>query len=155
MATVRKYLKDDSAVEDVVQNAMLSAFRHRAAFEGRSRRTTWLYRIAANAALMHLRSLRRKSALSLADAVDAHEVDIPVERSPEHEVAEREALAQCAQQMTQLGRRYHKVVALRAQGFTDDEIAARTRLPSSTIKTRFHRARRQLRRLTKRERPTK
>lgn len=132
---------------------MLSAFRYRDAFQGRSQRNTWLYRIAANAALMHLRSLRRKSALLLTDSVDAHEVDVPVERTPEHEVAEHEALAQCAQQVTQLGRRYHKVVELRAQGFTDNEIATQTRLTPSTVKTRFHRARYQLRRLTKRERP--
>lgn len=154
-ATVRKYLKDDPAVEDVVQNALLSAFTHRNAFQGRSRRTTWLYRIAANAALMHLRSLRRKSALLVADAVDVATVEVVLERSPEQEVAERETLTRTAQQVTQLGRRYRKVVELRAIGFTDDEVADKLRLPPSTVKTRFYRARRQLRYSNERKRPVR
>jgi RNA polymerase sigma-70 factor (ECF subfamily) len=46
--------------EEVVQEAFLQAWRARARFAGQSKASTWLYRITANAALMHLRSRRRR-----------------------------------------------------------------------------------------------
>lgn len=41
--------------EDAVQEALFSAFRHLADFDGRSTFSTWLHRIAVNAALAQLR----------------------------------------------------------------------------------------------------
>lgn len=46
---------DAAAAEDVVQETFLNAFKAIDSFEGRSSLSTWLYRIAANAALMHMR----------------------------------------------------------------------------------------------------
>src|SRR6266508_1266027 len=54
-----KYVKDEDEAADVAQEAMLLAYRHRASFRGDSRFTTWLYRVAATTALMHLRKKRR------------------------------------------------------------------------------------------------
>jgi RNA polymerase sigma-70 factor, ECF subfamily len=51
--------------EDIVQDAFLKAFQHLQRFEERSRFSTWLTRIAVNAALMKLRSLRRVTPVSL------------------------------------------------------------------------------------------
>ena len=58
-AVAMKYLKDEDEAADVAQDAMLNAYRHRASFRGDSRFTTWLYRVAATTALMHLRKKRR------------------------------------------------------------------------------------------------
>lgn len=41
--------------EDAVQEALFSAFRHLADFDGRAAFSTWLYRIAVNAALVQVR----------------------------------------------------------------------------------------------------
>lgn len=51
--------------EDVVQEAFLKAFQHLHRFEERSLFSTWLTRIAVNAALMKLRSLRRATTISI------------------------------------------------------------------------------------------
>lgn len=61
--------------EDVVQEAFLQAFRARERFAGQSQPSTWLYRIAANAALMHLRS-RRRRPLELRGLVGDADVDV-------------------------------------------------------------------------------
>src|SRR6185436_16443152 len=45
-----------SDAEDVMQETFLQAFRGWSAFRGESAPTTWLYRIAVNAALMKVRS---------------------------------------------------------------------------------------------------
>jgi RNA polymerase sigma-70 factor (ECF subfamily) len=51
--------------EDIVQDAFLKAFQHLQRFEERSRFSTWLTRIAVNAALMKLRSSRRVTTISI------------------------------------------------------------------------------------------
>jgi RNA polymerase sigma-70 factor, ECF subfamily len=56
--------------EEVVQEAFLQAWRARARFAGQSKASTWLYRITANAALMHLRS-RRRRPMDLVDDIAA------------------------------------------------------------------------------------
>src|SRR6266542_120255 len=62
-----KYMKDEEKAHDVTQDALLLAYRHRGSFRGDSRLTTWLYRIAATTALMHLRKDRRVPQLQSID----------------------------------------------------------------------------------------
>jgi RNA polymerase sigma-70 factor, ECF subfamily len=52
--------------EDVLQNTFLSALTHLPKFEGRSSLSTWLYRIAANEALMLIR--KKKPEINLDNA---------------------------------------------------------------------------------------
>ena len=67
-----KYVKDEHAAADIAQEALLLAHRHRHSFRGDSRYTTWLYRIAATTALMHLRKAkRRKREVLVAPTADA------------------------------------------------------------------------------------
>src|SRR5512143_2642239 len=58
--------------EDVLQNTFLSALTHLSKFEGRSSLSTWLYRIAANEALMLIR--KKKPEVNM-DDVQAGEND--------------------------------------------------------------------------------
>jgi len=50
--------------EDVVQEAMLAAFRHFDRFQGRADFLTWATRIVINAALQHIRRARTKPTVS-------------------------------------------------------------------------------------------
>ena len=50
--------RDRELAEDAVQEALLNAFRHLAEFDGRAAFSTWLYRIAVNAALVQVRKRR-------------------------------------------------------------------------------------------------
>lgn len=55
----------DADAQDVLQDAFLAAYRGLASFRGTARFSTWLYRIATNAALMHRRARRRRPTESL------------------------------------------------------------------------------------------
>ena len=55
----RAILKDDGEVEDVIQEAYVSAYAHLADFSGRARFSTWLTRIAIHEAFGRLRKRRR------------------------------------------------------------------------------------------------
>src|SRR5271154_4401206 len=50
-----RWLRNREDAEDAVQDAMLSAFRHIAAFDGRARLSTWLMAIVINAVRMQMR----------------------------------------------------------------------------------------------------
>ena len=50
--------------EDALQDTFLQAFRHIHSFEGRSRITTWLTKIAINTALMKVRKRRSRAEVS-------------------------------------------------------------------------------------------
>ena len=85
--------------EDAVQECFLNAFIHLKAFDGRSKFSTWLTRIATNAALMKLRKNRGSREVRMEDPVEApgfHTEDAPADSSlnPEECFAksEREAI---------------------------------------------------------------
>jgi len=54
-ANVARYLRHSGDVEDVVQEVFIRAHRGLASFRGDSAFFSWLYRIATNAALTHLK----------------------------------------------------------------------------------------------------
>ena len=58
-AVVRRVVRNAADVEEVRQDALLAVARGIHTFDGRARFTTWLHRVATNAALMHLRRHRR------------------------------------------------------------------------------------------------
>ena len=94
---------DRATAEDAVQEALFSAFRHLADFDGRAAFSTWLHRIAVNAALMQVRRrphpggawpMHREGAeAELLDAADdsptpyRHAVSAEIRRDVEAELA--------------------------------------------------------------------
>ena len=56
-----------SDADDILQETFFTAFRKLQSFRGRSQFGTWLYRIAVNCALMHLRQKKRRTTESLQD----------------------------------------------------------------------------------------
>src|SRR5215471_8931128 len=65
----RRILRNREDAEDAVQTTFLDALRHLDGFQGRSRFSSWLTRIALNAAFMRLRSARRRTEMSLEEMV--------------------------------------------------------------------------------------
>ena len=67
LATARRLVGTDDDARDVVQEAFIAAFRAIDTFAGTARLSTWLHRIVINAALMRLRSRRRRREESIDD----------------------------------------------------------------------------------------
>ena len=82
-----KYMKDEEKAHDVTQDALLLAYRHRQSFRGDSRFTTWLYRIAATTALMHLRKDRRLPLMTSIDGAPANDDGGPLADEPRDEAS--------------------------------------------------------------------
>jgi RNA polymerase sigma-70 factor, ECF subfamily len=150
-----KYMKDEEKAHDVTQDALLLAYRHRASFRGDSRFTTWLYRIAATTALMHLRKDRRLPLMTSIDAGAANDDGAPAladeprdeASTPEDNWASSEAVAIAGERLAELGDKYGKIFAMRfVEGYSESEIARKLSLNVATVKTRAYRARAHLRR---------
>ncbi len=133
-----------SDAEDIVQDALFSAWRSIASFQGLSFRA-WLFRIATNRALDHLRSRKRRPELPL-DPPDDDDVTWaePVAAGPDltQLVGDREALAAVEAALGSLPAEQRTALLLRdVEGFAYEEIAVITSVEIGTVKSRIHRGR--------------
>jgi RNA polymerase sigma-70 factor (ECF subfamily) len=143
-----KYMKDEERASDVAQDALMLAYRHRHSFRGDSRFTTWLYRIAATTALMHLRKARRGGQLqSLTEEDDEPRFQPGDEHSSPEEISGAgEAVRLAETYLAGMGEKYGEIFALRfVDGYSETEIASRLHLHVATVKTRAYRARNHVR----------
>lgn len=130
--------------EDVVQDALISAWRSMRSFEGANFRA-WLFRIVTNRALDRVRSRKRHPELPL-DPPDDDEVSWaePVASGPDlaDVAASREMVAMVEQALTQVPDEQRASLVLRdVEGFSYEEIAVITGVEVGTVKSRIHRAR--------------
>lgn len=144
--------KGDDA-RDVVQDAFLSAFRAIDRFEGSARLSTWLHRITVNAALMRLRSRRRRPEEPLDDLLPQFEADghRTSPRGPWQPLAtlERAELRTLVRErIDELPESYRTVLLLRdIEELETGKVADLLGVNTGTVKTRLHRARLALRSL--------
>jgi RNA polymerase sigma-70 factor, ECF subfamily len=155
LAVSRRMLGNEEDARDVVQDALLSAFRSIDGFEGTAKISTWLHRIVVNAALMRLRTRRRKPEESLepllpAFTSDGHHVqDVLGWEEPVDQLAEREETrAMVRDAILSLPASYREVLILRDIQELDTQAAARELgITPNAVKIRLHRARQALRTL--------
>jgi len=147
----RHIVQNHEDAEDVAQEVFLSAFRSLARFEGKSRLSTWLYRIAVNESLMKLRQRRRIHEVSV-DQDDLLEPDaVPFEivdwsPNPEQLYSQSELREILAKALQKLSPTYRTVFLLRdVEGLSIDETAAVLELNVPAVQARLFRARLKLR----------
>ena len=140
-------LVGDREAEDLAQVVMLKVSQALPRFRGDSSVSTWIYRIASNAALDELRR-RRTAEQELASSPGSGEDDAsaPQTGALETEVMRDEMSACIRDFIARLPDNYRAVLALSdLEGFTKEEIAAILGLTLDNVKIRLHRAREKLR----------
>lgn len=156
LAVARRYLRGEDDARDVVQEALLSAFRGIASFDADAKLSTWLHRIVVNCALMRLRTRRRRPEEAIDDLLpsfDEHggfahgvvEWDAPATET----LAERRQLRRIVRScIDRLPDSYRALLILRDIEERDTEESAELLgLTVSAVKSRLHRARQALREL--------
>ena len=123
--------------QDALQDAIVAAWRNLDRFRGDSRFSTWLYRITVNAALRIVRK-RRDGPASDGDMFS----DIPVADGSDA-VDNSDVVQQC---LSKVPEPYRAALVLRVWGDCSyQEIADHLDIPVQTVKSRIHRAKRDLR----------
>jgi RNA polymerase sigma-70 factor, ECF subfamily len=138
--------------EDARQETFLKAYRHLDQFEGRSRFTTWISRIAINEGLMNLRKRNDSRRVGLDEIAEtAIEGDAlvklrrPIE-DPEVNFTRRQLRGALNAAIAALRPLYRDVFVLRTvEELSTSETAKALGLTVSTVKTRLRRARIELR----------
>ncbi len=140
---VRPILRDENAVEDVMQHAYVQAWRNLVQFEGRAQFRTWLVRIA-----VHEASRRAGNARKAPPTCDAGEVAAPTASSaPGERAANRELATLLEQAIDALPAIYRHVFVLReVEGLSTRDTAIALDVSEDVVKARLRRAKAQLHR---------
>ncbi|MBN1163183.1 MAG: RNA polymerase sigma factor [Candidatus Krumholzibacteriota bacterium] len=140
-AAARSVLGNRDQVEDTVQEAFIKIYRGLPGFEGRSKLSTWIYRIARNEAL-NARARIRDDTMPIDDFFELG----TIEESPD-EIYRRERSAREMRNLVQgLEAHYREVIELRYLAEKSyNEIAELMDIPVGTVKTYIHRAKLSLR----------
>jgi RNA polymerase sigma-70 factor (ECF subfamily) len=146
-----RLMNEPQEAEDVLQETFISAFRALERFEGRSRLSTWLYRIAYNAALMRLRK-RRVSVVSLDEAREMEDGELMPRQLvdwttlPDDLLLSKEFRGTLNTALASLPESLRSVFVLRdVEGLSTAETAEALGLTETNAKVRLHRARLALR----------
>jgi len=147
-----KMLGREQDAEDVLQNTFLQALQHIEGFEGRSSLSTWLYRIAANEALMMLRKKRPEIDMTDTEPEEEDGSDSMPNQFvdwcclPEDEMLSSEARKQLDKAIQILPETLRIVFLLRdIEGLSIQETSQALNLTETAVKTRLLRARLKLR----------
>jgi RNA polymerase sigma-70 factor (ECF subfamily) len=136
-------LGSDEEAEDVMQEAYLRAYEHLHQFAGRAQFSTWLTRIAVNAAIARRRSSRRIWQGEDETMIAMVETDSP---DPEEQTLTSELRAVLERELGRLQTDYRTVLMMRdIEGLSTAETAAALDISEDLVKTRLHRARTMLR----------
>jgi len=135
---IARIVRDQALAEDVAQITFLKTFRSLGSFDERRRFSSWILRIANNAALD---ALRRRHA----DPVVAAEVAEPAVPPPPDQVEAAQLARAIEAALDTLRPDWRAAVVLRYQeGLSYEEVAEILAIPEGTVKTFVHRARKQL-----------
>lgn len=144
---VASIVGDDDA-EDVCQLVWLKVWLKLDGFRGDAAITSWLYRVATNHAITHLRNRKRRGFL-VTVIPDDEEPRMPApfvdqRPTPDVEFLSRREYAEVCRVSRRLTSMQRSALASTAVGETDLEVAARLGIPLSTVKSRRFRARERL-----------
>jgi RNA polymerase sigma-70 factor (ECF subfamily) len=147
----RQMMRNNEDAEDVVQESFQQAFIHLKSFNGDSRFSTWLSRIAINAALMKLRKKHRKWDVSLDESAETEEsssrLDVEDQGlNPEQLYAQKERQRILSEALKELTPGMRKAIELRELGERSTEETARIMgISAAAVKARVFHGRRKLR----------
>jgi RNA polymerase sigma-70 factor, ECF subfamily len=135
-----------SQAEDVAQIVMLKVSEGLRGFRGEASLSTWIYRVATNAALDRLRARGPEAAQDTRPEDDA-EVPADAQAPSTEATAIRAEMSACIRAFVEaLPENYRTVMVLaEIEGFTNAEIAEILGIGVGAVKIRLHRARAALR----------
>lgn len=128
-----RYVRSEADAKDVTQRTFVKALRALARFRADASFRTWLYRIAINAALNHLRDRRREERRQVAEA------EVPPTAPADLDSGRRSAALRAA--VAALPPRQRMVLELRVyDDLTFREVAALCGVSENAAKVSFHHA---------------
>jgi len=142
-----RMLRDQSDIEDVMQEAFIKAYRALPQFRGESAFYTWLYRIAINTARNWMSSQGRRPSSPNGNQTEEGETFSEIDNltdnnTPESMLASREIAESVNATIQDLPAELRTAIVLREiDGLSYEEIAETMSCPIGTVRSRIFRAR--------------
>ncbi len=150
---ILRMVRDRTTAEDLAQEAFVRAFQAIGSFNPKYKFSSWIFKIANNHTIDHLRK-RRLDTVSIdgsphartsQEAAESAIIVESMDERPDEYVENRELGGRIEEAIGQLRPEYRTAVLLRhVEGYSYDEIAEVMELPLGTVKTYLHRARTEL-----------
>jgi RNA polymerase sigma-70 factor (ECF subfamily) len=133
---------------DLTQEIFIKVYNSLRRYRSEFKFSTWIYKIAHNSAVDHLRRINTREQ-SLISGPEGDHFELPIEStrpSPEQESERKERRIEIEAVVRTLPATYRELVILRhSQDLTYEEIVEVTGLPLGTVKNRLFRAREMMR----------
>jgi RNA polymerase sigma-70 factor (ECF subfamily) len=133
---------------DLTQEIFIKVYNSLERYRAEFKFSTWIYKIAHNAAVDHLRRTATREH-SLMIGPEGDQFDLPIDSgrlSPEQESERRERRVEIETVVRALPANYRELIILRhSQDLSYEEIVEVTGLPLGTVKNRLFRAREMMR----------
>src|SRR2546425_7461887 len=146
-AYVYRMVGDYDSALDLTQEVFIKVYNSLSRYRSEFKFSTWIYKIAHNAAIDHLRrGAAREQPLN--DGLGSERAEVAVERrlSPEQESERNERCSEIELVVQTLPHAYRELIVLRhSNDLSYDEIAEVTGLPLGTVKNRLFRSREAMR----------
>ena len=149
MAHVLKFAPVVEDAEDICQRSFEKAFMNIGRYNPQYAFSTWLYNIAQNEAIDHIR--RSKATInSVPISSEREALDVLSGTTPEEEFIIDQAVSNLTNGIQSLPECYRRVAELRfIRDYAYEDIAAELQLPLGTVKTRINRARKMLEKIVR------
>jgi len=148
-ALIYRIVRAPEEVEDLTQEAFIKAFTSLASFNEEYAFSTWLYKIATNNAIDHIRR-KRLQTFSIDKPIESKDSDFSFELpdtdpEPDQELISSQRHRMLEEAMNALPPKYRQVIIMRhLQEKEYSEIAKALHLPLGTVKAHIFRAREML-----------
>jgi RNA polymerase sigma factor (sigma-70 family) len=149
-ATVYHMTSNHEDANDLVQEAFIKAYKSLGTFKRESSFYTWVYRIAVNRTINHLKRRKNRNHFSL-DDIDTHIqsdpdfVELMSHVTPRREVGLTELQEKLNEALQKLSEPHRAVVVMHdVQGMTHADIAKVLKCSEGTVRSRLFYARQQL-----------
>jgi RNA polymerase sigma-70 factor (ECF subfamily) len=144
MTHILKYVSVVEDAEDICQRSFEKAFMNIERYNPQYAFSTWLYNIAQNEAIDHLRR-SRATINSVPISSEREALEVMAGSSPEEDFIIVQAVRELVESIQNLPEGYRQVAELRfIKDFAYEDIARTLNLPLGTVKTRINRSRKLL-----------
>ena len=144
---IYRLIRDRALAEDLAQEGFLRVYQRLSTYDSQRKFSSWFFQVLRNITIDYLR-VNRVPTASLDELEEEGHRGAAVDResaSPEQAAQQGELAQAMSAALSRLRPEYREVVVLRYQeGLTHPEIAGILGLPSGTVKTYLHRARKEL-----------
>jgi len=144
---IHRFTRDRALAEDLAQEGFLRVYQRLKTYDAERKFSSWFFQVLRNITIDYLR-VNRLPTSSLDELEEEGHRAAVIDResaSPEQAAEQSELAVVMSAALAKIRPEYREVVVLRYQeGLTQPEIAEILGMPSGTVKTYLHRARKEL-----------